>query len=101
MWATMWILFFVPDIIMSLAKSIARKRAHHFNMPFLSTFTFFLVCWVLFPEMNLWHPMWTVFLAIPLYYILVNRIEALLDYKNKKEDVIDSEDDDDDKEDND
>lgn len=95
MWSTMWILFFVPDIIMSFAKSIKRKSAHHFNMVFLALFIFFLVCWVLFPEMNLWHPMWVVFLAIPIYYILVNRIEAIVNYKNGNEKVIDDDDDED------
>lgn len=90
-WGTMWIVFFVPDIIMSLYKAIRRKRAHHFNMVFLSTFSFFLVCLVLFPQANLWHPMWVVFLAIPIYYILVNRIEKIV-YIN----VSDTDDDDDD-----
>ena len=99
MWSTMWILFFVPDIIMSFAKSIKRKRAHHFNMVFLALFAFFLVCWVLFPEMNLWHPMWVVFLAIPIYYILVNRIEAIVNYKNGNEKVIDDDDEDEDEDD--
>lgn len=87
MWNTMWVLFFVPDIIMSLAKSIYTRRAHHFNITFVSLFSFFLVCWVLFPEKQLWHPMWAVFLAIPIYYIIVNRIEALVYHqKENKED---------------
>ena len=77
MWGTMWILFFVPDIIMSSVKAIRRKLAHHFNITFLALFTFFLICWALFPQYNLWHPMWVVFLAIPIYYIIVNRIETI------------------------
>ena len=95
-WATMWIVFFVPDIIMSLAKAIVRRRAHHFNMVFLSLFVFFLICWVLYPSLNLWHPMWTIFLAIPVYYILVNRIEALIEIRNDKVKAIDDEDEDED-----
>ena len=95
MWNSMWILFFVPDIIMSFAKSIYRRRPHHFNITFLALFSFFLVCWVLFPEKQLWHPMWSVFLAIPLYYICVNRIEALIDHQKEKDDknVIDDKED--------
>ena len=99
MWSSMWILFFVPDIIMSLAEAIERKKPQRFNMVFLSTFTFFLVCLVLFPEQNLWHPMWAVFLAIPVYYIITNRIRYIIRIKKQKDNpnVID---DDDDKDDN-
>jgi len=49
--------------------------------------------------MNLWHPMWVVFLAIPIYYILVNRIEAIINYKNGNGKVIDEDDDDEDEDD--
>ena len=88
MWSTMWILFFVPDIIASIYKCFANKEAHSFNMAFLSLFTFFLVCWVLLPEQNLWHPMWVVFLAIPVYHGLTARIEAVInDHKKKKEET--------------
>ncbi len=97
MWPTMWILFFVPDIIMSLVEAIGRKKPQRFNMAFLATFTFFLVCWVLFPEQNLWHPMWVVFLAIPVYHIFVNRIRYIVRIrkaKKEEKDIIDQEDDD-------
>lgn len=77
-WGTLWILVFVPDIIVSTYKCIIRRRAHYFNMVFFSLFIFFLICLVLFPERNLWHPMWTVFFAIPIYYTMVSRIEVLV-----------------------
>lgn len=86
MWGTMWILFFVPDIIVSSIKCIMTRRAHHFNITFAALFSFFLVCLVLFPDKSLWHPMWVVFLAIPIYYILVTRIETLLIKEDDRED---------------
>lgn len=92
MWSTMWIVFFLPDIIASIFKCIFNKEFHSFNMAFTATFTFFLICLVLLPEKNLWHPMWVVFLAIPVYYIVVSRIEIVL--KDRKGIVDDEENDD-------
>ena len=92
MWATMWIVFFVPDIIASTYKCIVNREAHSFNMVFTTTLAFFLVCLVLLPEKNLWHPMWVVFLAIPVYYLVVGRIETVL-RDNKKEVIVDVDDD--------
>ncbi len=89
MWSTMWILFFVPDIILSLYKAIRNKRPKEFNITFVSLFVFFLICLVLFPEQKLWHPMWAVFLAIPLYYVVVGGIESLVEInKNKKNNIV-------------
>ena len=87
LWSTMWIIFFLPDIIASIFKCIFNKEFHSFNMAFAATFTFFLICLVLLPEKNLWHPMWVVFLAIPIYYTVVSRVEIVL--KDRKDDVID------------
>lgn len=87
LWSTMWIIFFLPDIIASIYKCIFNKEFHSFNMAFAATFTFFLICLVLLPEKNLWHPMWVVFLAIPVYYTVVSRVEIVL--KDRKDDVID------------
>ena len=90
LWSTMWIIFFIPDMIASIFKCIFNREFHSFNMAFAATFTFFLICLVLLPEKNLWHPMWVVFLAIPIYYSVVSRIEVVL--KDKKDNVIDDDD---------
>lgn len=87
LWSTMWIIFFLPDIIASIYKCIFNKEFHSFNIAFAATFTFFLICLVLLPEKNLWHPMWVVFLAIPVYYTVVSRVEIVL--KDRKDNVID------------
>ena len=100
-WHIMWIVFFVPDIICSIARCIQHRNANKFNMAFVATFTFFLVCWFI-PQVNasfpndLWHPMWTVFLAIPAYHSLCGSINKVLG-KSDDDDKDDDEDKDEDK----
>lgn len=56
-------------------------------MPFIAAFTFFFVCMIV-PGMdaNLWHPMWTVFLSIPVYYIITGSINKALNKEQDDED---------------
>ena len=91
MWHNAWVVFFVPEIICSIARAIGKRNAQQFNVTFTAIFAFFFVCMIL-PglEANLWHPMWVVFLAIPLYHTFVGIIRKAV---AKEED-----DDDDDKE---
>ena len=78
MWHNAWVLVFVPEIICSILRAIRKRNATQVNMPFVAIFTFFFVCMVA-PglEANLWHPMWVVFLTIPLYYVVVNLIKNI------------------------
>lgn len=78
MWWNGWVIFFVPGIICSIARATRKKNAAKFNMVFASCFAFFFTCMVI-PglEANLWHPMWLVFLAIPIYYCLVGTIHKI------------------------
>ena len=74
-WYGAWVLFFVPEIICSTIRCFEKKDPNQFNMPMLSCFIFFFVCMV-HPGYHgqygpLWHPMWVVFLAIPIYYSIV------------------------------
>ena len=82
LWASAWIVFFIPEIICSFARAIRKKNANHFNMAFLAVFTYFFVCFFLpmvIPGMEmLWHPMWLVFLAIPLYHSTVSAINKAM-----------------------
>ena len=75
-WDTAWIVVFIPEIICSFVRCFLNKNANRFNMPFLACFAFFFVSMFLprstnILDIELWHPMWVVFLAIPLYYSLV------------------------------
>jgi hypothetical protein len=91
-WASGWIVFFLPEVICSIARAIYKKDARKVNIPFAAAFAFFFVCMV-FPgmEANLWHPMWVIFLTIPVYYIVVSAIRKALG----KDPVDDDEDDED------
>ena len=96
-WNIMWIVFFIPEIICSIARAIVKKNANHFNMAFTAIFTFFLVCFTLpvalgtYGNPMLWHPMWVVFLAIPAYHSVMGAINKVL---GKEEEKDEDEDDD-------
>lgn len=96
LWTSAWIVFFLPDIVCSIARAIRKKNANQFNMVFTSCFAFFFVCMFLpavIPGMPaLWHIMWIVFLAIPIYHAIVGSFHTALGKK-------DDDDDDDEKED--
>ncbi len=98
-WHIMWIVFFVPEIICSIARAIVRRNANHFNMAFVACFTFFFVSLFLpsvIPGMPyLWHPMWVVFLAIPAYHSIVGAINKVLGKEEEKDEDDDPKDPDD------
>ena len=75
MWGNGWVVFFIPEILCSIARAVIKKNPNQVNMPFISVFAFFFVCMVLPGQSaNLWHPMWIVFLSIPVYYTLCSVI---------------------------
>ena len=79
LWHCAWVLFFVPEIVCSIARCIKKKNANNFNMAFAALFAFFFVCmWVPGLDACLWHPMWVVFLAIPAYHTVVGSINKIL-----------------------
>ena len=84
MWFNAWVIFFVPDIIISIARAIVKKNANKVNVAFISCFIFFFVCMVA-PGLSsgLWHPMWTIFLLIPLYHGVVGSINKALGKEEK------------------
>ena len=89
-WANGWVFFFVPDFICSIIRAIHNKNPNKVNIAFLALFTFFFVCLVV-PglEANLWHPMWVVFLLIPVYHSIfgtVNKIRGKEEDEDKDED---------------
>lgn len=99
LWSSGWILFFVPEIICSLARAIIKKNANNFNMAFTCCFAFFFVCMMLPDIIGIdayWHIMWVVFLMIPIYHTTVSAINKAIG-KEK----IDEDDEEDKEEDND
>ena len=85
MWSNGWIVFFIPEILCSIARAIVKKNPTQVNIPFACVFTFFFVCMVMpGQEANLWHPMWIVFLAVPVYYSICGIIRRIGE-KNEEE----------------
>lgn len=83
MWWNAWVVFFVPEIIASIVRCIQHKNANKFNMAFTACFVFFFVCMV--APGGLWHPMWVVFLAIPVYHSICGSINKVLGKKDEDE----------------
>ena len=83
-WAQGWVFFFVPEIICSVIRAIHRRNPNKVNITFISLFAFFFVCMVV-PGLSahLWHPMWTVFLLIPVYHSIFGTINKA---RGKQED---------------
>lgn len=77
-WAQGWVFFFVPEIVCSIIRAIHRRNPNKVNITFISLFIFFFVCMVV-PGLSahLWHPMWTVFLLIPIYHSLFGTINKV------------------------
>ena len=94
-WHAAWIVFFVPEIICSTLRCIVKKDPNHFNSPFFCCFIFFFVCMFL-PALiegmpQLWHPMWVVFLFVPIYHSICGAFHTALSKnwnpdEDKKED---------------
>lgn len=83
MWWNAWVVFFVPEIIASIVRVIQHKNPNKFNMAFLSCFVFFFVCMVI--PGGLWHPMWVVFLLIPIYHSICGSINKVTGKKDEDE----------------
>ena len=79
-WANGWVFFFVPDFICSILRAIHKRNPNKVNIVFLTLFVFFFVCLVI-PglEAHLWHPMWCVFLLIPVYHSIFGTINKVRD----------------------
>ena len=69
-----WTLIFLPEVITSLYRAIRERRFVSFNYVFLALFVYFFVNLTL--GYNLWHPLWLVFLGIPLYYTLAATLDV-------------------------
>ena len=95
LWGKAWILFLLVPIIPSIVEMIKYRNMNKFCYPVLVTFVYLLVClWL--DRNDLWHPLWVMFLSIPVYYIIGDAINKALHIKDEDDD--DDDDDEDDKE---
>lgn len=70
-------LFFIPFIIGSFVKCISKKRFSEFNISFLVLSIYIF----LGTYLGIWHPLWVIFLLIPIYYTILGPID---EYRAKK-----------------
>lgn len=67
LWAQAWVLFLLIPVVPSLVEAILSKRPAHFAYPVFIAFAYLLLCvWIL--DFSWWHPLWVLFLTIPVYY---------------------------------
>ena len=85
LWGQAWVLFLLIPVVPSLAEAIIWKNANIFAYPVFIAFLYLLLCiWVL-PAFGyiMWHPLWVMFLTIPVYYGVINFIKPKDEGSNK------------------
>ena len=80
-WEVTWVLWVLMPSIMSIFEAIFKKQITKFLYPvFITALYLFLGM-----QFELWHPLWVLFLSIPLFYLIFNPIDKYV-FKTKKED---------------
>lgn len=77
LWAQAWTLFLLIPIVPTLAEAIILKNANVFAYPIFLAFIYLTLCAWILPsfDLNMWHPLWVMFLTIPIYYGVCNFIK--------------------------
>ena len=86
-----WVLWILMPAIMSIFEAIFKKQITKFIYPLLVAAIY---CF-LGMQYELWHPLWILFITIPLFYIIANPIDKYV-FKTKKDEDDEDEDKDDD-----
>ena len=63
-WAALWVVFLVPMIVDSILSAICHKNPEKFAIALLAIAVYIPLGFYL----GLWHPLWVIFLAIPVYH---------------------------------
>ena len=74
LWGQAWTLFLLIPILPSFAEAIEKRNANIFVYPVFAAFVYLTLCAWILPAYNisLWHPLWVIFLTIPVYYGVCN-----------------------------
>ena len=77
-WGAGWVVFLLPIVLGSIFAAIRQKKVGVFNFPVLVTFAFLAVGMLTtyYGPQPLWHPMWVVFLLIPVFYSVAHAIDT-------------------------
>ena len=93
-WSCYWVLFLLIPIVASIIDAVRYKRICKFLYPVLVTLVYCFIG-LRFSDYKfnifgstfrgLWHPMWVLFLTIPLFYAIAGPIDNVI-HKNDKKD---------------
>ncbi len=79
LWGQAWTLFLLLPVVPTLAEAIIFRNGNIFAYPIFVAFVYLTLCaWVL-PAIGaplMWHPLWVMFLTVPVYYGVCNFIKA-------------------------
>ena len=78
-WSHYWVLFFLIPIVPTLIKAIDKRRFCVFAYPVLVVGVY-LTLGMFF---GLWHPMWILFITIPVYYSCFGPLDAYMHRRKK------------------
>lgn len=73
-WSSLWVLLLVGPIVASFYRALVKYKMNSFCYPLVVIAIYFSVAKIY----SLWHPLWVIFLTIPVYYAvgeLVDRIK--------------------------
>ncbi|MBE6143578.1 MAG: helix-turn-helix transcriptional regulator [Erysipelotrichaceae bacterium] len=83
-WSHFWFLFILIPVPSSIVNMIARKNINLFQYEVLAA-SIYCALGMFF---NLWHPLWVIFLSVPLFRLIAGLI--MKHKTNPKQDVIDA-----------
>ena len=85
-WQKLWVIFLVPVFLSSIISCIKKRRFTPFAFPVLVAFVYLTIGMYL----NIWHPTWIIFFAVPLFYTLAGPLDkAIADKRGEKIDPDD------------
>lgn len=77
LWHPGWIIFLFNVVAISVVSAILHKEFSKFAYPVLVTAIYLILGF----KISGWHPYWFLFLTIPLYYVLFDPIDELINKK--------------------
>ncbi|MCR5231574.1 MAG: helix-turn-helix transcriptional regulator [Acholeplasmatales bacterium] len=92
-WSCYWVLFLLIPMVSSLYDAIKLRRMSRFLYPLLVVFIYcFLgkrfenVEYSIFGNtfVGFWHPLWVLFITIPVYYVIARVVDSVLASKKDK-----------------
>ena len=85
----LWIIYFVPIIVISIVNALKHRRFCEFCYPILATLVFFILGFYF----NMFHPGWIVFITIPVFYSVFGPIDKTIAEKRGEEVEVDEDED--------